>query len=93
VNASRPPGEWQTYDIVFHRPRFDAQGKLTRPARMTVFHNGLVVQDNAELVGPTSHAVRTPYSAHPDKLPLSLQDHGNRVRYRNIWVRELLDGV
>ena len=91
VNASRPPGQWQTYDIVFHRPRFDSQGKVERPARMTVFYNGVLVQDDMALVGPTSHGERAPYAAHPDKLPLSLQDHGNRVRYRNIWVRALGD--
>ena len=89
VNASRRPGEWQTYDIIFHRPHFDAGGRVTQPARMTVFHNGVLVHDNVELLGPTTHKVRTPYKAHPDKLPLSLQDHGNPVRYRNIWLREL----
>lgn len=89
VNASRPPGQWQTYDIVFRRPRFSPDGALTRPARVTVFHNGVLVQDNTELFGPTTHVVRTPYTAHADKLPLLLQDHGERVRYRNIWVREL----
>jgi hypothetical protein len=89
VNACRKPGEWQTYDIIFHRPRFDASGKVTSPARMTVFHNGVLVQDNVELTGPTAHKARPPYKAHPDKLPLSLQDHGNPVRYRNIWIREL----
>jgi hypothetical protein len=89
VNACRKPGEWQTYDIIFHRPRFDGEGKVTNPARMTVFHNGLLVQDNVELSGPTAHKARPPYKVHPDKLPLSLQDHGNPVRYRNIWIREL----
>jgi len=89
VNACRPPGEWQTYDIIFHRPHFDKNGNLTRPARMTVFHNGVLVQDNAELLGPTAWKKRVPYKAHPDKMPLSLQDHGNPVRYRNIWIREL----
>jgi hypothetical protein len=89
VNASRPPGEWQTYDILFHGPRFDAQGKLTRPARMTVLHNGVLVQDDVVLTGPTAHQTRPPYAVHPDKLPLSLQDHGNPIRYRNIWLREL----
>jgi hypothetical protein len=89
VNASRPPGEWQTYDIVFAGPRFDAQGRLLRPARVTVFHNGIVVQHASELLGPTLHKVRPPYTAHPDRLPISLQDHGNPVRFRNIWVREL----
>ncbi len=89
VNASRKPGEWQTYDIIFHRPRFDMDGKLVEPARMTVFHNGVLVHDNAELTGPTAHKARPPYKAQADKLPLSLQDHGNPVRYRNIWLREL----
>ena len=89
VNASRGPGEWQTYDIIFHGPRFDADGKLVEPARMTVFHNGVLVHDNVELTGPTAHKARPPYRAHADKLPLSLQDHGNPVRYRNIWLRAL----
>jgi len=89
VNASRGPGEWQTYDIIFHGPRFDADGKLVEPARMTVFHNGVLVHDNVELTGPTAHKARPPYKAHADKLPLSLQDHGNPVRYRNIWLRAL----
>jgi hypothetical protein len=89
VNASRPPGEWQTYDIVFHRPRFDKDGKLLRPARVTVLHNGVLVQDNVELTGPSDHMKRPPYAAHPDKLPIMLQDHANPVRFRNIWIREL----
>lgn len=89
VNACRPPGEWQTYDIIFRRPHFAEDGSLIRPARMTVFHNGILVQDNVELMGPTAHKKREPYKAHADKLPLSLQDHGNPVRYRNIWIREL----
>jgi len=89
VNACRPPGEWQTYDIIFHRPHFDQDGNVTKPARMTVLHNGVLVHDNVELTGPTAHKARPPYKAHPDKLPLSLQDHGNPVRYRNIWIREL----
>jgi hypothetical protein len=89
VNASRKPGEWQTYDIVFHRPRFDGQGKLVTPAYLTVFHNGILVQDHEELTGPTEHKERPPYVAHADKLPISLQDHSHPVRYRNIWLREL----
>ena len=89
VNASRPPGEWQTYDIVYRRPRFDAAGKVQSPARLTVFHNGVLVQDNAELVGPTAHTTRPPYEAHPDRLPISLQDHGHPVRFRNVWLRDL----
>jgi hypothetical protein len=93
VNATRPPGQWQSYDIVFHGPRFDAMGKLTRPARMTVLHNGVLVQDDVELSGPTAHQRRPPYVAGPEKLPLSLQDHDHRVRYRNIWIRELPDSA
>jgi hypothetical protein len=89
VNASRPPGEWQTYDIVFLKPRFDATGRLVRPARVTVFHNGVLVQNGVILTGPTAHRARPPYSAHADALPLALQDHGQPVRYRNIWARPL----
>jgi hypothetical protein len=89
VNASRPPGEWQTYDIIFHGPRFDPNGKLTRTAHITVLHNNVLVQDNVELTGPTAFQRRPPYKAHPAELPLSLQDHSFPVRYRNIWVRKL----
>ena len=91
VNASRPPGQWQSYDIAFRAPRFDAEGKLLRPARVTVFHNGVLVQDAVDLTGPTMHKARPPYKAHPDKLPLLLQDHDHPVRFRNIWIRELSD--
>jgi len=89
VNACLPPGEWQTYDIVYTAPRFDVAGKLLSPAYLTVFHNGVLIQNRVELTGPTSWLERAPYKAHPVKLPISLQDHGNPVRYRNIWVREL----
>ena len=89
VNASRPPGEWQSYDIVFHRPRFAADGSLQRPATVTVLHNGVLVQDGVILTGPTAHQRRPPYEAHPDRLSLLLQDHEHPVRYRNIWLREL----
>jgi hypothetical protein len=89
ANAARPPGEWQTYDIVFRRPRFRADSSLERPARMTVFWNGVLVQDNFEMVGQTVFGRRATYSRHADKLPISLQDHSHPVRYRNIWVREL----
>jgi hypothetical protein len=89
VNASRPPGQWQTYEIVFHGPHFDKDGKLLRPARITVFHNGVVAQDNVELSGPTAHGKRPPYEVQPEKLPLALQDHNNPIRFRNIWIREL----
>jgi 3-keto-disaccharide hydrolase len=89
VNASRPPGEWQSYDIVFRRPRFGPDGTLEQPATLTVFHNGVLVQDHRTLTGPTAHQSRPPYKAHPDRLPISLQDHGHPVRYRNIWLRQL----
>jgi Domain of Unknown Function (DUF1080) len=89
VNASRPPGEWQTYDIVFVRPRFGADGKLLHPARLTVLHNGVLVQNAVALTGPTGHKERPPYSMHADALPISLQDHDHPVRFRNIWVRRL----
>ena len=88
MNASRPPGQWQMYDVIFHAPRFK-DGKLLHSARVTVLHNGVLVQDNVELSGPTAHHDRPPYKVTPDKLPLSLQDHGNPVRFRNIWIREL----
>ncbi|MGQ0703609.1 MAG: 3-keto-disaccharide hydrolase [Gemmatimonadales bacterium] len=89
VNASRAPGEWQSYDIIFRRPRFGPSGELLEPAFLTVTHNGVLVQDHVALTGPTGHQRRPPYEAHPDRLPLSLQDHGHRVRFRNVWVREL----
>ena len=89
VNASRPPGEWQTYDIVFHRPHFDTNGNVTSRARMTILFNGVLVQDDATLTGPTAHKQRPPYAKHADRLPLILQDHGNPVRVRTVWVREL----
>jgi len=100
VNASRPPGQWQTYDIIWTAPRFQVNhplappedAKLKSPAYLTVFHNGVLVQNHVELTGPTGWLERSPYSAHPEKMPISLQDHGNPVRYRNLWVRELGKG-
>ena len=90
VNACRKPGEWQTYDISFLAPKFDEGGKLIRRARITVLHNGIVVQNNVEYWGPSGHKVKNPpYRRHEDKLPISLQDHGSPVRFRNIWIREL----
>lgn len=91
VNASLPPGQWQNYDIIYTAPRFDA-GKLASPARLTVIHNGVLVQNNVELTGPTSWLDRGAYQAHPEKQPISFQDHGNPVRFRNVWVRELKPG-
>ena len=89
VNASRPPGEWQSYDITFIAPRFDPNGKLVSPARQTVFHNGVKVHDAVALKGRTSHHSPPTYDAHAERLPLSLQDHDHPVRFRNIWVKEL----
>jgi hypothetical protein len=89
VNASRPPGAWQTYDIVFHRPVFGPDGSVVRPASVTVFHNGVLVHDNDVITGWTVHHQVATYRPHADRLPLLLQDHGHPVRYRNIWVREL----
>ena len=89
VNASRPPGEWQTYDIIYAAPRFEADGKLISAARVTVIHNGVLVQNNVQLTGPNPWLERAPYEPHPEKQPIALQDHGNPVRFRNIWVREL----
>ncbi len=88
VNAARAPGEWQTYDIVFEAPRFQ-YGKLVKPAYVTVFHNGVLVQHRQESLGPMSHRKRAPYAAHEAEGPLVLQMHSNPVRYRNIWVRKL----
>jgi hypothetical protein len=89
-NASRPPGEWQTYDIAFRRPRFDRAGKPIEPARITVFFNGVLVQNNEEPFGATSWLEWEPYDAsRGDRGPIALQDHDHPVRYRNIWVREL----
>ena len=91
VNPARPPGEWQTYDIIFHRPHFAADGHVVTPARVTVLFNGVLVQDNTEITGWTVHGAVAHYQPHADALPLALQDHGRKVRYRNIWIRELVD--
>src|SRR5947207_4642219 len=88
VNASRGPGEWQTYDIVFTAPRFNGSS-VAMPASATVFHNGVLVQDHVALLGATGHRILATYSLHPAKAPLMLQDHSHPVRYRNIWIRPL----
>jgi len=93
VNASRPPGEWQAYDIVFDAPRFNGEGALERPAYLTVLHNGVLVQNHVELQGGTVYIGLPSYSAHAPALPLLLQDHGNPVSFRNVWVRELEQGL
>jgi hypothetical protein len=90
VNACRKPGEWQTYDISFLAPKFDKDGKLIRRARVTVLHNGIVVQNNVEYWGPSGHKKKNPqYREHEEKRQIRLQDHGSPVRFRNIWIREL----
>jgi hypothetical protein len=89
ANVMLAPGKWETYDIVWTAPRFDAEGKLVSKARETVFHNGVLVQNNVELTGPTGWIGRAPYKAHPERLPIAFQDHGNPVKFRNVWVREL----
>lgn len=89
VNASRKPGEWQSFDILFTAPRFDAEGKVVKPAYVTVLHNGVVIQNHTELKGSTYYDRENKYSKHPDKLPLVLMYHGDPVRFRNMWVREI----
>lgn len=89
VNATSPPGEWNSYDIIFTAPRFNENGMLLSPAKITVLHNGVLVQDNFKLKGPTQYTGIPNYTAHDEKLPIHLQDHGNPVSFRNIWVREL----
>jgi hypothetical protein len=89
VNASRRSGEWQTYDIVFNGPRFDKEGRLEKPAFVTIFHNGVLVQNHTQLMGNTPHKQVGTYVAHPLKGAIKLQDHRNPVRYRSIWLREL----
>ena len=89
VNACRPPGQWQTYDIIWTPPKFDQNGNLISPAVVTAFQNGILIHHNAVLIGGTDWLDRPAYKPHPEKLPISLQDHGNPIRFRNIWVREL----
>ncbi len=91
VNASRPPGEWQTYDIIFNAPRFKADGALESPAYVTMLHNGVLVHNHRAALGPMRFRGLPEYKPHGPKGPILLQDHGNPVRYRNIWVRPLAD--
>ena len=94
VNVCRKPGQWQSYDIIYHRPLFDADGNVTRKATFTVLQNGVLVQDDVDLEGGTGwkgqHMI-SDYKPHDDAGPIMLQDHGNPVRYRNIWIRKLTD--
>lgn len=89
VNASKGPGEWQTYDVVFEGPRFNDQGEVTRKASITVLHNGVVVHNKRELVGGTGHRQVVQYKKGPEKGFIELYEHGNPVRFRNIWIRPL----
>ena len=89
VNASRKPGEWQSYDIVFERPRFAADGSVDRPAYVTVFLNGVLVQNRQPFLGSTIWRDVGKYEAHADAAPIQLQDHDSPVSFRNIWVRPL----
>lgn len=88
VNASKPPGTWQTYDIIFNGPRFK-DGQLEKPAFVTIIHNGVLTQNHTQLTGNTPHQGVGKYEPHPEKGSISLQDHGNPMRFRNIWIREL----
>jgi hypothetical protein len=88
VNPIRKPGEWQIYDMVFEAPKFEGE-KLVRPAYATVFFNGVLVHHRKEILGTMVHRLVAKYTAHADEEPLALQDHGNPVRYRNIWIRRL----
>jgi hypothetical protein len=88
VNPCRPPGKWQTYDITFEAPEFK-DGKVAKPAYVTIVFNGVVVQDHTELLGATLHKKVAFYEPHDAQLPLKLQDHLNPVRFRNIWIQPL----
>ena len=88
VNAARKPGEWQAYDIFFEAPRFK-DGKLQRPAYVTVMHNGVLLHHHQEIGGPMAHRVVRQYEPHAEEESLSLQNHDTLVRYRNIWIRKL----
>ncbi len=89
VNASLKPGEWQSYDVIFTAPKFNTDGSLASPARFTVLHNGVLIQNNVAVKGGTVYVGQPSYKAHPDKAPLVLQDHGNPTSFRNIWIREV----
>jgi len=89
VNAMRPPGEWNVYDIIWTAPRFLEDGSLKSPAYMTAIHNGVLILNHFELNGDTPFTRPPAYKQHQDRLPIRLQDHGNPVRFRNIWVREI----
>jgi hypothetical protein len=87
VNAMRPPGQWNSYDIFWTAPRFDESGKLVSPAYITAVHNGVLLLNHFELLGDTPYNRPPKYTAHDETGPISIQDHGNPVGFRNIWVR------
>lgn len=89
VNATRPPGEWNVYDIIWTAPRFNEDSSLKSPANVTALHNGVLILNHFELKGDTPFTRPPQYNKHADRLPIRLQDHGNPVRFRNIWVREI----
>jgi hypothetical protein len=89
VNPCMPEGQWNTYDLVFEAPKFDGD-KLLKPAFITLFFNGVMVHNRAQLLGQTSHEPLAAYTPHPSELPLQLQGHVGPAWYRNIWVRRLL---
>jgi hypothetical protein len=93
ANVMRPPGEWNTYEIIFNAPRFKSSGALERPGYVTVLHNGVLVLNHFELLGSTSYLTAPEYVPHAETGPISLQFHGDPVRFRNIWVRELKPAV
>lgn len=88
VNATKPMMEWQSYDIIYTAPRFGKGDSVISPARMTVLHNGVLIQNNVALLGPTEYIGAPHYKKH-GALPIILQDHDHKISYRNIWVREL----
>jgi len=88
VNACRRPGQWQTFDIIFTAPVFQDE-KLVKRATVTMLHNGVLVHESQEIMGPMTHRRIIPYQAHAAKLPLTLQGHGSPVRFRNMWIRPL----
>ena len=89
VNATRKPGDWNTYDIFWTAPRFNEEGSLKSPAYITAVHNGVLILNHFELKGDTPFNRPPEYKKHPAKGPIGLQDHGDPVRFRNIWVRPL----
>ena len=89
VNASKKPGVWQYYDVIFTAPTFDKEKNLTKKARMTVFHNGVLVHNNVVLKGTTVYNGKPEYEYHPAEQPIMIQDHNNPIAFRNIWIRKL----